>query len=238
MNCKNCNSEVNSKYCPNCGQPIELKRIDGHYIKHEIVHVLHLEKGFFYTIKELMIRPGKSVREFISENRNRLVKPIIFIIVASLIYSLSLSFFHFEDAIVSYSENNLSTKVKIYQWIQGHYGYANIMMGIFIALWIKLFFRKQPFNIYEILILLCFVMGMGMLILAVFGMIEGLTHLKVLKFGSVLLLFYIPWAIGQFYDKRKIFNYIKALFAYLLGLITFTLVVTVIGRITDLILKH
>jgi len=34
-------------------------------------------------------------------------------------------------------------------------------MGIVIAMWSGLFFRKYGYNFYEILILLCFVMGMG-----------------------------------------------------------------------------
>lgn len=238
MNCINCNNKVNSKFCPDCGQPAELKRIDGHYIIHEIEHVLHFEKGIFYTIKELLIRPGKSVREFISENRNRLVKPIIFIIVTSLIYSLSVSFFDFEDGYVGYSGRNESTTTKIFEWVQGHYGYANIMMGIFIALWIKIFFRKHPFNIFEIIILLCFVMGLGMLILSIFGIVEGLTQLKILQFGAMLVVFYTTWAIGQFYGKRKIFAYVKALFAYILGMSTFYLILMVIGTIIDLINKH
>ena len=35
-----------------------LKRIDRRYISHEIEHVLHLDRGFFYTVKELIVRPG------------------------------------------------------------------------------------------------------------------------------------------------------------------------------------
>ncbi|RZJ27416.1 MAG: DUF3667 domain-containing protein, partial [Flavobacterium sp.] len=73
--CKNCTALVAENYCPKCGEPATLKRIDGHYIIHEIEHVLHFEKGILLTIRELLIRPGQNVREFISENRGRLVKP-------------------------------------------------------------------------------------------------------------------------------------------------------------------
>ena len=43
--CKNCGTEFNGNFCSNCGQPAKLKRIDAHYIKHEIEHVLHYDKG-------------------------------------------------------------------------------------------------------------------------------------------------------------------------------------------------
>jgi len=118
MNCKNCNYQVNSKFCPNCGHPTELKRISGKYIIHEIEHVLHLEKGIFYTIKELFIRPGYNVRTYLTENRSRLVKPIIFIIITSLIYSVCNHIFHIEDGYVQFQDNQPSATKAIFKWVQ------------------------------------------------------------------------------------------------------------------------
>ena len=93
MNCKNCNTQINYKFCPDCGQPTSLKRIDGHYIVHEIEHILHFERGILYTIRELVTNPGQKIRNYLSENRSRLVKPILFIIMTSLIYSLTINLF-------------------------------------------------------------------------------------------------------------------------------------------------
>lgn len=128
MNCKNCNTELNSKYCPNCGQPSELKKINGHYIIHEIEHVLHFERGILYTIKKLLTNPGQSIRSYLTENRSKLVKPIIFIIVTSLIYTLLIHFFHVDDGYVKYREATKQTTTSlIVKWVQDHYGYANII---------------------------------------------------------------------------------------------------------------
>jgi hypothetical protein len=238
MNCKNCNNEVNSKYCPNCGQPAELKRIDGHYIIHEIEHVLHFERGILYTIRELVTNPGQNVRNYLSENRSRLVKPVIFIIVTSLIYTLFNHYFHFEDDYVNHLDTQKSTTSKIFKWVQGHYGYANIIMSVFIALWIKLFFRKTGYNFFEILILLCFVMGIGMLIFCIFGVIQCLTHINLMQIAGVVGFTYTTWAIGQFYAKGNVINYVKAFFAYILGMLTFILTAILIGIIIDILIKH
>lgn len=237
MNCKNCNTEVTLNYCPNCGQTVKLKRIDGHYIMHEIVHVLHFEKGILYTVRELLIRPGDNVKHFITDNRSRLVKPIIFIIITSLIYTIINHSFHIEDGYVKYNETTPSTTSLIFQWIQDHYGYANIIMGIFIALWIKVFFRKYYFNFFEILILLCFVMGMGMLIYSVFAIMQGLTHFNLMQIAGVVGFIYLTWAIGQFFDKNKAISYVKAFFAYILGMLTFSLTAILLGTIIDLIIQ-
>lgn len=238
MNCKNCNTEVSQNFCPNCGQPIKVRRIDRHYITHEIEHVLHFERGILYTLKALLTSPGQNIKYFINENRYRLVRPIVFIVVTSLIYTIAIHFFHIEDGYVNFEDANWPTTSLIFAWIRGHYGYANIIIGVFIAIWIRLFFRKYDFNFFEILILLCFVMGMGMLIFSVFAIFQGLTHHNLVQVGGVVVMIYCAWAIGQFFDRAKGWNYVKGCISYILGLLSFSLSVFLIGALIDLTIKH
>lgn len=233
--CTTCQTPITEKFCPNCGQAATLKRIDGHYILHEIIHVVHFEKGILYTIKELLIRPGDAVREFINKDRNRLVKPIIFIVITSLIYSVINTFFHIEEGYMKIDEATPSTIGKMMHWVQSNYGYGNILMGVFIAWWLKLFFRKHAYNFYEITITLCFTIGIGMLIFAVFALIQGLFHVMVMPYAGIMGFVYMTWAIGQFFDKTKISSYVKSFFAYALGSITFILAIVIIGSLIDLI---
>jgi hypothetical protein len=237
MNCKNCSTEFNSKFCPECGHAASIKRINGHYIIHEIEHVLHFERGILFTIKELIVNPGKNIKEYLSENRSRLVKPIIFIILTSLFYSLTINFFNIEDQYVKFKGNELVTSIKIFKWIQGHYGYANIIMGLFITFWLKLFFRKQNYNVFEILILMCFVMGIAMLIYSIFGLLQGLIHIKLTAIGGLIGTLYCSWAIGNFFGKERKTNYLKAFLAYFLGLISFAFSAIFIGFLIDWIFK-
>lgn len=237
-NCSNCNDELIGKYCSNCGQPAKVKRIDGHYVVHEIEHVLHFERGILFTIKELLIRPGQNIRDFIAENRTRLVKPIIFIIVSSLIFSLTSHFFHIEDGYLNFTEAKKTAIGSIFNWIQNHYGYANIIIGVFVVFWLKIFFRKYDYNFFELLILLCFVLGMEMLIFSVFLLFVGLTKLNLMQIGSFIGIAYCIWAIGHFFDKTKPINYVKAFASYVLGLLTFSFSAIILGTLIDLIIKH
>lgn len=238
MNCKNCTQEVNDNFCSHCGQPTAVKRIDGHYIVHEIEHVLHFERGILFTVKELIIAPGETVRTYILDNRSRLVKPIIFIIITSLLYTLAVHYFHLEDGYMKYDGDQKSAMVSIFKWMDAQQGYANIFMGAFIALWAKLLFKKYQFNYFEILIMLCFVLGMDMLLYAVFALIEGLTHLKIMKIGAIIGFIYSSWAIGQFFDKTKKVSYLKGFGASILGSITFLLAIAILGLLIDLVTKH
>lgn len=237
-NCKNCNTELTGKYCSNCGQPAQTKRVDGHYILHEIEHVLHFERGILFTIKELLLRPGLNIQEFITGNRSRLVKPIIFIIISSLIYTLIIHFFHIENQYINLSGADNSATGAIFTWSQNHYGYANIIIGVFIASWLKLFFRAYDYNFFEILILLCFVIGMEMLILSVFALLEGLMHAELMKISGIIGTFYCTWAIGQFFNRTKLSSYLKALAAVMLGLTSFSIVGLVLGLLIDMATKH
>ena len=212
-----------------------LNRIDGKYIWSEISSVLNIQRGIFYTIKELVINPGRTVREFILYDRNRIVKPIIFLIICSLIYTISQQLLNFEDGYVNARGFGDSKVSSIFNWIQKNYGYSNILMSIFIAAWIKLFFNKYEYNFYEIIILLCFIMGVGMLIYTMSGILESITGLKILQIGAIIGFIYTAWSIGQFFDKNKKINYLKSLFSYVLGMISFYSLAIILGLIIDII---
>ena len=234
--CKSCNSPINENYCPNCGQPAKLKRIDGHYIKHEIEHLLHFEKGIFYTIKELLIRPGQSIREFIHDNRNRLIKPVVFVIIMALISTAMFHLLHIKMSFFGVADIK-STVTTIDNWLSNNAGYAMIFLGIFIVPWIKVFFTKYGYNFYEILILMCFISGIWLLIKTFSVTISELTKFDLDKISTLTGLIYSCWAIAQFFDKTKPLNYIKPLIAFILGATTFSYSIKLVGFLIDLVLK-
>lgn len=211
-----------------------LKRIDQGYISHEIQHLLHFEKGFLFTIKSLLLRPGKSIREFLFVDRANYVKPILFLIITSVLFSLIIhwvdagfSFFNI-DAVIPL-KGKLRSK-EIGEWTNTHIGYSQLIMGIFIAFWIKILFKKFQYNIYEILVLLSFVLGEALLILGLLLVIAYLTKSSVIGLISIIMYFaYIIWAIGQFFGEKKIINYIKSILAYLLGNVTYMMTLILIA---------
>jgi hypothetical protein len=238
MNCKNCTNKIQGNYCAHCGHAGKLTRIDGQFILHEIEHVLHFEKGLLFTIKELMVRPGKSVREYISGDRSRLVKPIIFIIVTSLMYTLMAHLFQIEKNSFTISEDKALTSNAIADWIRNHYGYANIIMGFFIACWLKIFFRKHDVNFFEISMLLAYVMGIGMLFLAAVVVLNGIAGFNLGSAFIYVVFVYVSWAIGQFFDQKKPTSFIKAGAAYALGFFTFKASAWALGFGYNAIMKY
>jgi hypothetical protein len=62
-----------------------------------------------------------------------------------------------------------------------------------------------------------------------------LTEYKLLNVAAIVGFIYLAWAIGDFFGKGKLINYVKALFAYISGMIAFSVTVFIIGSIIDLI---
>ena len=54
VKCLNCSIELNGLYCSSCGHPTKVKRINGSYLKHEIGHLLHLDKGILLKNIQLL----------------------------------------------------------------------------------------------------------------------------------------------------------------------------------------
>jgi hypothetical protein len=237
--CLNCENPVTEKFCGICGHNQELKRIDKSYAFQELLNLIGIEKGFLFSCKELLIKPGITIQEYINKNRQRVTKPITFLILSSVIYTLIYHYFKTENP---YSE--LSKKMygdssinNIMNWIQENYGYANLIMILPITLWSMLLFSKYKYNFYETFVLICFVMGMGMLIFSLEPILNWFSIKTFFINESIVLIIaflYMGWAIGQSYEK-KIINYIKGIFTYSLGFITFQIVTFGIGLAYDII---
>lgn len=80
INCGRAVANAEQKFCPACGQPTPVHRIDWHFLGHELEHsVLHMDRGILYSLKELMLRPGRLIRDYIEGRRAGIVKPVLLI---------------------------------------------------------------------------------------------------------------------------------------------------------------
>ncbi len=235
ISCKNCGLSLDGNYCNNCGEAATLKRMNTHYLSHELLHLLHFEKGFFYTVKELALRPGKSIKTFITENRKLHMKPIPFLILTSLIYTVVAHYLKVDTVNDRKFESSKHTAA-IFHWVNAHYGYANIFMSAVTAGFVYLFFKKYKFNFVEVLVLMCFIVGQGMLLNAVIctlhSFVPKLVYGLLMSFGIFL---YASWAIGQFFQSGKIGGYLKAVSAYFCGYFLFYVLIVFIGVSLDLL---
>lgn len=238
-NCQICGKAVIGNFCSNCGQNSTVERIDKNYAKNEFLNLIGYEKGFLYTFKELLLRPTTNISTYLKTNRNKLTKPLTFLILSSVIYTLVVNYLQIaienEEKFKEIYGN--SSIIAIFDWIQRNYGYANILMLVFVALWTKIFFRKYKLNFYEVIVILCFVVGESMLLLSIEPIISKYLKIPILSSVIYLLVFaYISFAIGSVFE-RKFSSYLKAFSAYIIGMLSFGILASVIAIICDTIIK-
>ena len=165
---------------------------------------------------------------------------MVFLLFCSVIYALVQQWLHFEDTYYASTQNEQlkdSYILVLSDWMRNHYGFTNIIMAIFMAPWLRWFYKKAGYNIYENLILLFFLMGMGMLIATLFGMVEGIFNLPVFIAGTTIAIAYSIWGIGQFFPGRRWVAYLKATLVYAMGYLSIVVVFAIIGILLDIVLK-
>lgn len=200
INCSNCGQMITENYCSNCGQAREFKRINKDYAIQEFLSLAGYENGFFFTCRQLLIRPGKVIREYINVNRQKITKPITFLVLTSVIFSLISHYFKTDIAYADagrklYGNSSLND---INLWIQQNYGYANLLMILPITLWTSVFFRKYNYNFYETFIVISFVMGFGMLLYSIEPLLNLLLPHRFIQINvtiGLVAIVYAGWAI-------------------------------------------
>ncbi len=152
-NCLNCNEPIASNFCGNCGQK-KYKRIDKKYIWDEIQYtLLHTNKGFLYSVKQLLKNPGKTAREFIDGNRVNHYKPILLAFVLSGISTfISFKIIDLEEMVSlgnTAMQNDNKWMNSYVNFIKTYNSLISLSLIPFFALITKLAFTKWNHNYFE-----------------------------------------------------------------------------------------
>lgn len=242
--CKNCDNTINGNYCSNCGQSVKTGQINLHYLIHEIQHsIFHVDKGILYTIKELALRPEKTIKNYLSGKRVNYFKPFAFVIILGTIYGFVAHFFNLypENEIMpsfDYSGNSFKYGQKSMELIYSKYSFAILALVPFSALSTFLFFRKNKYNYWEHLIINSYIAGMQVFILLIFYLLYVCFKSPWIYFtGSFLAYIYTIWVlVGLFSKNSKLITIIKATSSLIVSFIILMAVVFTISFITILCL--
>jgi hypothetical protein len=64
--CKSCGFSGSGNYCSRCGQSFNTKRIAIiEFVRELYRFFVHIDKGFFFTLKQLIVAPGHMQRSYI-----------------------------------------------------------------------------------------------------------------------------------------------------------------------------
>ena len=225
MNCKNCENIFEGKFCNNCGQKSSVKRIDFQFLLNEIPNtIFQVNRGFFFTVKELALRPGRSISAFLEGKRIHHYKPLAFLLVTTTLYVLVTFLFgkiSFTNDIISgvkegFVESSRAVEnLNALEWIANHEAYFLMMIIPIYSLSTYLVFIKSRYNYFEHLVINFFISGQQMLLYAVlvpfhdeFGFVELISFLVGIAYNL--------WVFKQMFKEKKWYVYILLIcFSYL-----------------------
>lgn len=223
--CKNCNHTFTGHYCNNCGQPADTHKLDIHFLLHEIQHsFFHINRGFFYTAKELLLRPGHAIRDFIEGKRIKHFKPLSLIIILGSIYGLLYHYFNIK-MYVTPDANEVIDSEKFNEWVGTHFGWITIATIPLYTLGTYIAFRKQGYNGIELLILNTFKAGQRLLVhIAIFPLFYIYSGTPTIRIISLIV--YSIDLILIFWTNIQFFNKLSKTKAFLLSIVSHTIFLT------------
>ncbi len=187
-----------------------------HFLWHDIQHGLfHLDKGMFYTAKELFTRPGHSIREYIEGKRVKHFRPVSLVIVLAGIYGLLYHYFHINmlDMVVVSGSGQQYIDIKnilqsLNEWMGEHYAVVALIQLPIAALGTYLAFFKQGYNYIEHFILNAFLTAQSLLVHIVlfpFTYIFNKTPALNIFSGieNIISILLVIWVLMQFFNKQK-----------------------------------
>lgn len=224
MVCKNCGTVYNGDFCPTCAQSARVGRFDMQsLLKESFVSSLDIETGLFGTLKELALRPGPAIRDYLNGKRLSLYVPAKFLLLIGAVATfLALRYNIFSSATTEYDF------LANWAWYSRHFigfwavagEYTTVINIIAIpiftfATW--LFFRPLGDNFAEHLVMNSYVVAEQLaLMIVMFPFLEIFPGAKSEIHNAYILiaLAYNIWVYITFFNMRNWTGFTLSIMAY------------------------
>ena len=233
MNCKNCGHSIVGKFCHYCGQNSKIGRIDLPNFLNEVTEgVFQINKGFFYTIRELFVRPGNSLREFLNGKRKSHFKPIAYVLTLSTLYFLIIQIANqntwVDDLILGLVEaakvsgaNREIELPTILIWFSKNYAYSSLLLLPLFSLASYLVFLKSGSNFLEHIVINSYITGQQAIFYSLFAIVGSIFESDIVEvFALLVAMSYTCWVYWQFFSKgNRTLNILRSIGTYILFIV-------------------
>lgn len=254
--CPNCASPYSEQqgFCGQCGQKLRLPRLTTRMLLREVWNtVTNLERGFFYTLQELVLRPGVTMRRFWDGARIHYYPPLrfVFIIVAVSTGLMLISGVY--DQIMADTQQGFveglneqsgadkpevaEAQARFQQEYKKYIHVVALFMMPFIAFFSRLFFKKYGRNFAEHLVAVSYftaaVTGLGIVVNLVIIAFPS-VYSWVLSFSVLLTLGFFSYAFKHTFQISWWSSIWRSVLSYILGYLMFFIVGMIIGLLVGL----
>ncbi len=205
--CLNCDKDFEDAFCNFCGQKAATHRFTMHEWLHEIPHsLLHVDSGFFLTVKTLCLQPGNAIREYLQGRRKLLFSPFLYVLILCGIYVVVSHFFvHIPGA----ENQEIKSLKEANDYIEENY-YKILVVAMILPVTIGsyLAYIRSGFNFAENLVLNAYLIGQLVIADIIIMLISSTSLYENHKPAVKLIEFFLKypywfWMYWQFFKPKK-----------------------------------
>lgn len=225
--CLNCESPLSGNYCQQCGQSAKIKRISfKETIDDFFSSTFALEGPLLFTLKSLIINPGRMYREFIAGRRKTYYKPVAFFIVLTAFYLIVKALIGYDPLEGEFQQADEKVDPRVIKfkaaatYMVTHINNIMLILVFSIGLNLKLFFRKR-YNLAEYTMIGFYTTGVYILFASGIMLIDKYFFSTSRTLMFVVLALYIIYSLATLFQPKSFLAYIKYLIAAVLSILLY-----------------
>jgi hypothetical protein len=217
--CKNCGHQDNGVYCSQCGQRASVGKITFKETLGDLADALFtVSAPLWVTLKGLVLRPGSTLRAYLSGKRKTYYKPVSFFVLSTLVFLL-VGFLIDYDPFVNQTVrvNDTSESLLLNQARDYYLTHINNFLFAFVftlALFMKLFFYRQ-FSLAEFVAIAFYMLGIYTLIVTLNMFYIQYVDQNMQYLGLLVMWLYFIYAMVSLFPRRRLLTALKALVLFL-----------------------
>jgi hypothetical protein len=181
---------VSGKYCHECGQKVNIKRLNAKALLEEFGHfITHAEHYFLNTTKEFIIRPGKNSLDYLKGKRKHYQKPVSFFLIWAGLYILFHNFvirqFHYKATATLFTLQTQQEKAS--ELLRSHFTLFFLPVLVMSSVLIYLILARPKYYYVEILVICLYGAGCFNALLIAVDIIAGVL-LRINVNGETIFL--------------------------------------------------
>lgn len=247
--CPNCGEQDIQNYCPNCGEErykrIVLKEVVGDFIS----NIFTLEGKVLKTVKDLTIRPGIMISNYLNGIRKVYYKPFQYYVLATTLYFI---FFYlwgdgFLEMFTELGETHNTTanaeQMEAFKKQISDFQKENMRLFTFLQVpiyaWlIWLFFgKKNKHSFTECIVISLYIMAHVLLVGILSTFLTPIHPSLTLIVNTVFTFVYIPLTLVQLYKGKIVPIILKSWLTIILSMIVFGVLMALISIIWLIIIN-
>ncbi len=181
INCKNCETNFQGNFCPNCGQSAKIHAINAATFLHDIPHdILHIDKGFPYTFVQMLLRPGLTLKAYLEGKRIKHFRPFAYVVIMSAISSFLI---HWNRELIThiYKERGVAIVFREGFFVKYQSAFIFLMIPL-VSVFTWLVFRKKTYHFWEHVLINTYMaaqLNLLLILMELFSLVMALIEVNI-----------------------------------------------------------